>query len=113
MDARRRHPLVPYVVVPLLLLAYPLSYAPMFRLACGRDEKALPMGGPLGIYRPIDWMIDHTLLTQPLLTWAQVCGVEPEFSTAREMRTTQFKIDLDIPFRSGSFDARGIFAPHW
>lgn len=112
MNARRRHPLVPYVVVPLLLLAYVLSYALIFRLACGRDDRALPMGGPLGIYRPIDWMIDHTLLCQPLLTWAQVCGVESEFSTARFLRTAE--VDLDnIPFRQCGAEYRGIIAPQW
>jgi hypothetical protein len=111
MDARRRHPLVPYVVVPLLVLAYTLSYAPMFRLACGRDDSGLPMGGPLGIYRPIDWMIDHTLFSQPLLAWAGVCGVESEFSTARFLRSEE--VDLDIPFSRTGLEQRGILAPQW
>ena len=112
MDARRRHPLVPYVALPLVLLAYVLSYAPMFRLTCGRGERALPMGGPLAIYRPVDWMIDRTLLSQPLLAWARVCGVEAEFGSARFVRTHE--INRDLPFRQRSGPkAIGIFAPEW
>jgi hypothetical protein len=99
MDARRRHPLVPYVVVPLLVLAYTLSYAPMFRLACGSESGVHPMGGPLGVYRPVDWLIDNTPLTHPLLRWASICDVGSEFSIARAKRSGEF----DIPYRSGPF----------
>ena len=101
MDARRPHPLVPYVAVPmLLLLAYVLSYAPMFRVASGwESEMVLPDGGPLGIYRPVDWMTDREPLRRPLLWWANVCGVEMPFSIASGMRTGE----VDIPYPAGSF----------
>jgi len=105
MDARRRHALVPYVLVPLLLLGYVLSYAPAFRLACGQGNGKCPMGGPLGVYRPVDWLIDHTPFEQPLLTWARICGVESDFSRAKGIRRASRTVDLDIPYPQGSFFA--------
>jgi hypothetical protein len=103
MDARRRHPLVPYVAVPLILLAYVLSYAPMYRLAFGGQTYVLPDGGPLGIYRPVDWMIDREPLRRPLLSWANVCGVGSSFSRAHYERSGSREYDSDIPYPSGSF----------
>lgn len=99
MDVRRRHPLVPYVALPILLLAYVLSYAPAFRLACGKESSVLPMGGPFGIYQPVDWAIDSPQLNRALLRWAGICGVDEQFSLANAMRTG----DLGIPYRQGSF----------
>lgn len=103
MDARRRHPLVPYVILPLLLSAYVLSYAPMFRLACGRESGLYPMGGPIGVYQPVDWLIDNTPFDQPLLQWAEICAVGPNFRTASAMRCAPITLDPDIPYRQGSF----------
>jgi hypothetical protein len=86
----------------LLLLAYVLSYAPMFRVASGwESEMVLPDGGPLGIYRPVDWMIDREPLRRPLLWWADVCGVGSNFSRARYERSGE--INPEIPYPAGSF----------
>ena len=70
----------------LLPFVYVLSYAPVVRagqVTCGNCTA----------YRPVDWMIDNTLLRDPLMAWAQTCGVRPEFEFAEIRRYVRRALD--------------------
>jgi hypothetical protein len=95
MDTRRRHPLVPYVAVLVLLLAYVLSYAPLVRWFIARhtrrtgpDSVTIPLvdGEDLPAYRPVDLLIDASPLRAPLLVWAEVWGVRHNFEWTSDGR---------------------------
>ncbi|MBT6156819.1 MAG: hypothetical protein HOL01_18755 [Planctomycetaceae bacterium] len=70
------------VTALLIVVLYPLSYAPMVRF-----------GRVLPIYRPVDWLIDETAAREPLLNWARVWGMQDEFETASQIR--RFGIDAN------------------
>jgi hypothetical protein len=73
-----------------------MSYAPMVRLLGGWttvpvpdfDGRLHPMRAPicgtttLPLYRPVDWLIDETRLSDPLLAWAGLWGVQSQFREA-------------------------------
>ena len=94
MTAKPRKPLLvnlTWAGVTLLGLAilYVLSYAPV--VSWSRTAPTLPRGGlpwvytvyrdgrELPLYRPCDWLIDHTPLQQPLFWWAGLFGVREDF----------------------------------
>ena len=67
---------------------YVLSYAPVYAMMA--DTTGLPdasWGGWNAAYRPVDWMIDHTPLSEPLFWWAGVWGVRWEFEVASGFRS--------------------------
>mgnify|MGYP006969483489 FL=1 len=74
----RRPSLMSLAALGLLValpFVYVFSYAPVVRVGqvtCGDSN----------VYRPVDWMIDNTPLRDPLMSWAQFCGVQLEFSNA-------------------------------
>lgn len=90
-------------IAVLLLLVYPLSYAPVVRLGGGNQDVTptvfMSMHGPIidyadgsryPIYVPVDWLIDHTPLRQPLFWWAALFGVKEDFQSAYNWRTAEW-----------------------
>jgi hypothetical protein len=43
-------------------------------------------GKDLPLYRPVDFLIDHTVLREPVLWWAELWGVRDEFETMSRLR---------------------------
>jgi hypothetical protein len=104
MGIRRQWAWGSIVSLFFIVLLYPLSYAPVAKLwitvrgyqassqlsrASGRhvgyliiavDEDDLP------IYRPVDWLIDHTPLRTPLLIWAEMWGMRYKMENAARFR---------------------------
>ena len=84
------------IVVTLLVLAYPLSYAPVVRFHKEREAEvwlAARISSDfsfgfvyLPAYRPIDWLVDNTPLHEPLMAWARLWGVEYEFEMGWHLR---------------------------
>lgn len=86
------------IVLLCLALLYVLSYAPFYRLAYGSDHHpTVPaVGGAWDwvnddTYRPVCWMIDYTVLREPLLLWAEVWDVDDNLTRASASR--RFGID--------------------
>ena len=85
---RRSH----FSVVCVALLAaaaiYALSYAPYMRWRFGTDpdeatkgfmwqpDPEYVLGKAPAVYAPVEWLIDETPMKQPLLSWAQLWGVQ-------------------------------------
>lgn len=85
-EPRSAWPLSGIILVAVLI--YVLSYAPVvrlmggFRMYTGTDllgnpatVKAPIHGDDLIVYKPVDWLIDETPLREPLMWWADSCGV--------------------------------------
>ena len=80
----------------LVVVAYPLSYAPVVRwesrrlVAEGVRDGVFYFstidGTNLPAYKPVDWLIDNTPLDKPLFAWARVWGVAFEFETGSDSR---------------------------
>jgi hypothetical protein len=101
MAPRRRKPLLVNLSLVALLAAmlYVFSYAPCVRLRGGvqfGEDKWFSLIPPIErygdgrdypVYRPVDWLIDHTPLRYPLLCWAELCGVRSDFEIAYDDRT--------------------------
>ncbi len=97
MSTPPRKPMLLNIVLAVVLLGIPvyvLSYAPVvrFRVAIaerfwasdyrtGEDFLTYDViaAGQVWSYRPVDWLIDNTPLVTPLLWWADLWGVQPEF----------------------------------
>jgi len=89
------------MVAVLSLFIYPLSYAPVVRLGGGNRDVMPTMsihgpyvdyadGSRYPVFQPVDWLIDHTPLRQPLFWWAALFGVKEDFQTAYNFRTAQW-----------------------
>jgi len=92
MDAepkKRFHTITVTVVLLLLFLAYPLSYAPAIRLGLR------PHNGSIAVYKPVEWLNDETPLREPLLMWADVWGVRKWVAIFHYKRVLQ-RADLDL-----------------
>ena len=68
------------IVICCLVFAYPLSYAPMVRSmgerhGTGWGSPLFYDGRDMPVYRPIDWIIDNTLLDKPMFVYACLWGV--------------------------------------
>ena len=83
-DSTRRLPLLPIALLVLLPLAYLLSYAPVYRM--GKSSGWSRIDHPLAVYRPVDWLIDHTPLDEPLYRWADLWGVRGDVVWAAAYR---------------------------
>jgi hypothetical protein len=75
----------------VLSVVYLFSYAPVVRMQGGwkvHPSSHTPLGARvrtyvkepidgdnLPLYQPVDWLIDNTPFQDPLLWWAQQCGV--------------------------------------
>ena len=86
------------LVLAVLAVGYVLSYAPVYWVL-GRpdtvdimwphnrpwpDNRAWPHRGErksVPGYQPVEWMIDETLLSEPLLKWAGLWGVRGKMET--------------------------------
>lgn len=79
-------------VLLVLVVVYPLSYAPFVKWKLWEiHERTVQEGYTVGcrftpidgsqyhVYRPVDWLIDNTALKQPLFAWARLWRVEEEF----------------------------------
>ena len=44
---------------------------------------------PLSCYRPVEWLIDHTPLREPLFQWAGLFSVEDSFRNAADQRSAK------------------------
>ena len=79
MSAKPRKPLLVNLawataLVLLVAVGYVLSYAPVYRWQVGPDVdgfRILQMSG----YGPVEWLMDNTALSKPLLWWGDVWGV--------------------------------------
>ena len=80
--ARQRAAMIVGVSV-ILLVGYVLSFAPAYRYMQNGD---LPSGGVWRVYAPVNWLIDMTILREPLLDWADYWGVRFEFETTSDFR---------------------------
>jgi hypothetical protein len=61
----------------LLAMGYVASYPIAVRIT---DSTDLPA------YRTVEWLIDNTPLAQPILQWADCCGVGFEVAIASNLR---------------------------
>jgi hypothetical protein len=112
MTAKPRKPLLVNltwagVLIVLLPVMYVLSYAPAYRLKFGKPvpvvvSPQLHLWGsyeppfptirlqerrwwvPISCYYPVEWMIEHTPLREPLFWWAGRFGVEDDFRYAAD-----------------------------
>lgn len=77
---RRDHVLV-LLVAGAMPSVYLLSYAPTYSYA-----KA---GNLADLYVPVDWFVDHTVMREPMLRWAEIWNARGaiESSSAYRMRT--------------------------
>ena len=107
MTAKPRKPLLlnlTLVAVLVLPVAYVLSYAPVYRAlhtaspSPFQDSRfngsisRLPSAHVPG-YAPVDWLIDHTPLREPLFLWADAFGVRSSFQHSHMVR--MLGVDLD------------------
>lgn len=99
MDSSRNQWFLKAVLVFFaVMVLYPLSYAPVVRV---QRETWKPTAHPLSssvvsfyvidsstsaVYKPVDWLIDETPLREPLLWWAEVCGVRGSFEFSALVR---------------------------
>jgi hypothetical protein len=58
----------------VLAVGYVMSYAPMYRWKAGPDGTGFHFVHLPG-YGPVEWLIDNTALSKPLLWWGDVWGV--------------------------------------
>lgn len=95
MPAKPRKPLLANLtwgVVALLglCLLYALSYAPAYRLVFGADPgnyvRTDEQPG-LGIFRPVEWLVDRTPMRPVLLWWADVWRVGEGMRFDSDIRT--------------------------
>ena len=101
MTAKPRKPLLvnlTWAVIALVGLAvlYVLSYAPAHRMLFGHvpligavdpiNTKTSMPDTRIPAYMPVNWLIDHTPLREPLFWWAGVFGVEEDFRDAHSSR---------------------------
>lgn len=72
----------------LVIVVYPLSYAPMTRLELDwtKDHRAPSAVRSSIAYRPAMWLIDETAARKPLLAWSDYWGVELPHSYDSLMR---------------------------
>ena len=84
MAGEKRRAILKWAAVALLcvVVAYPMSYAPVVRF-----NRSVAFGRDLPMYAPVDWVIDNTPLRDPLFAWARLWGVEYEFVWAEYSRT--------------------------
>jgi hypothetical protein len=89
------------VLFGIVLIVYVASYAPFVRFRGGdrpqviwervsvvedRPYMVIADGRRYFIYRPVDWLIDRTILREPLLAWAELWGVSDMFVIAHANR---------------------------
>jgi len=87
---RRAAPRVILPVVGCVLVLYLCSYAPMYEWQMQRQNTAYPSGAWRHFYRPAEWLIDHTFMRQPLLSWANLFGVRRSLVTESYFRRMGF-----------------------
>ncbi len=80
----------------VLLVVYPLSYAPVVRVYVAPDlgpDKVLPLcdSSDLPIYVTMDWLIDNTQLSEPMFVWARLWQVEYVFRYTQEFRAHDYQ----------------------
>lgn len=72
------------LLAAILVAGYVLSYAPVYRLRHGTFPKQsamvasspwLGMSGLMTGYAPVEWLMDRTILREPLCRWADLWGV--------------------------------------
>jgi hypothetical protein len=89
----RRLPVILTVLLLfLLIVGYPLSYAPAYKAyltGVYEYDRCVCWSGPFGIYRPVEWMFDHTPLRGSLFAWASLWGVENELMADHNWRTVR------------------------
>ena len=96
-----------FCIVAVLFVVYVLSYAPMVQLQSGHkgrpsfrkltfrsgrvvfDPNPPTVSGGLAYYSPVNWLIDHTPLREPLFRWAGVWNVRRDFETEWLIRETE------------------------
>ncbi len=87
------------VVLLILVVAYPLSYAPTVRWKVGprgAGEAAILWDGRfLPGYQPVDWLMDNTPFDKPLLIWSRLCGVDDVFRSCQVQRQNGYEISID------------------
>jgi hypothetical protein len=93
MTTRSRKPLLVNLVwiaalMLLLFAGYVLSYAPIARHYMVRHgmSRSIADGTVLPVYKPVDWLIDHSSMREPLFLWARMWRMELAFSTAHSKR---------------------------
>jgi hypothetical protein len=83
------------IVLLIVVVAYPLSYAPVVRIHLERADPEPDIFAPeidgdvLPIYKPIDWLIDETPARKPLFLWARLWGVENRFRVSSILRNLE------------------------
>jgi hypothetical protein len=105
----------------LVVIVYPLSYAPVVRWKATAIDANRFKGGPsytsyivihsidsstLPAYRPVDWLIDNTPLDRPLFAWARALGVGTEFEYSKAARTGFISRSVIPPQPAGGIFAR-------
>lgn len=71
--------------------AYCFSYAPFLRILTTHPEWRPTIAAFDDLFVPVQWLIDHTLLCDPLLWWADFCQVPDQLlSQTSEARMRSF-----------------------
>jgi hypothetical protein len=85
MTDERRSPSVlkAGILLTALVLVYVLAEAPLFRLT----GNPLPYGGVWVLWKPVDWLADHTALDRPLQVWWRLWGREESYTLAQSIRS--------------------------
>jgi hypothetical protein len=72
-------------VVLLAVVLYAVSYPPVYRWQTIRQDTLYPGGRWRTLYAPVDWVIDYTPLSEPLLWWADFWNVRTSLETESTM----------------------------
>lgn len=85
------------VVGLLTIVIYVLSYAPAYRVVYRADSDVRgkdgvdwinPTANGMQLYRPVEWLIDHTPFRDVLMQWARLWDVGTQQSVDCQTRTT-------------------------
>lgn len=92
----------------VLLLAYPLTYAPAFRLAQALQPEAYPGGPNWSFYEPVHRaMTKSVAVRKSLFWWAKAWGVGNEFASAHRERAALEAL-LQIHFSGEQMSPRAM-----
>ena len=64
----------------LLAVGYALTYPVAFRFVDSDSD------GKIIVYRPVEWLMDETVVRRPILRWADLCGTYDEVRHAWILR---------------------------
>jgi len=75
-NGRQSRTFLSLAVLPVLLVLYVLSYAPVYRVAKPPSASFVfpERQARQAVYIPVEWAIENTAMQKPLLSWAGLWG---------------------------------------